>query len=273
MLGTIAGVAAAGVLTARAVVFLYWLLIAVLLGAMLITVFKVREEPITEVKLLDLGPLLRSLWINPRDHPDFAWLFLSRLLVMTGRYTVQEFLQYYLQDVIGPPFRVFGATVASDAEGAVSLVVLMIMVGATVSSIGAGALSDRLGRKRLIYLSGVLTVVPGVLLIMSNDFALVTLIGIAFGLGFGAFASADWALATDVLPSADDYAKDMGIWHIATVLPQVVAMPVAGPVLDVFNHLGPAWGYPSLGYTVIFSMSMACAMLGTTLVSRIKGAK
>lgn len=273
MLGSIAGVAAAGVLTARSVVFLYWLLIAVLLVAMLITVFAVKEEPIAEVKSLAPGDLLRRLWINPRDDPDFAWLFLSRLLVMTGRYIVQEFLQYYLKDVFGPPFQVFGATVASDAEGAVSLVVLMIMVGATVSSIVAGALSDRLGRKRLIYLSGGLMVVPGAFLILSNDFTLTTLLGIAFGLGFGAFASADWALATDVLPSADEYAKDMGIWHIATVLPRVVAVPVAGPILDVFNRFGPTWGYPSLGYTVIFSMSMAYVVVGTALVSRIKGAK
>jgi MFS family permease len=273
MLGSIAGVAAAGVLTARSVVFLYWLLIAVLLVAMLITVFAVKEEPIAEVKSLAPGDLLRRLWINPRDDPDFAWLFLSRLLVMTGRYIVQEFLQYYLKDVFGPPFQVFGATVASDAEGAVSLVVLMIMVGGTVSSIVAGALSDRLGRKRLIYLSGGLMVVPGAFLILSNDFTLTTLLGIAFGLGFGAFASADWALATDVLPSADEYAKDMGIWHIATVLPRVVAVPVAGPILDVFNRFGPTWGYPSLGYTVIFSMSMAYVVVGTALVSRIKGAK
>jgi MFS family permease len=273
MLGTIAGVAAAGVLTSRAVVLLYWLLIAVLLVAMLITVVAVEEEPITEVKPLDPGPLLRGLWVNPREQPDFAWLFLSRLLVMMGRYTVQEFLQYYLKDVIGPPFQVFGTAVASDAEGAVSLVVLMIMAGATVSSIAAGALSDRFGRKQLIYLSGGLMVVPGALLIVSNNFTLAMGLGIAFGLGFGAFASADWALATDVLPSADDYAKDMGIWHIATVLPQVMAVPVAGPVLDVFNRLGPTWGHPSLGYTVIFSISMACVMVGTALVSCIKGAK
>jgi len=273
MLGTIAGVAAAGVLTARAVVLLYWLLIAVLLVAMLITVFAVKEKPITEVKPLAPGTLIRGLWINPREQPDFAWLFLSRLLVMMGRYIVQEFLQYYLKDVFGPPFRVFGTVVASDAEGAVSLVVLMIMVGATVSTVIAGALSDRLGRKRLIYLSGGLMVVPGALLILSNNFTLATMLGIAFGLGFGAFASADWALATDVLPSADDYAKDMGIWHIATVLPQVVAVPVAGPILDVFNRLGPAWGYPSLGYTIIFSMSMAGVVVGTALVSRIRGAK
>jgi MFS family permease len=272
MLGTIAGVAAAGVLTAKAVVLLYWLLIGVLLVAILITVFTVEEEPLTEVKPLDLGALLRDLWIDPRDQPDFAWLFLSRLLVMTGRYIVQEFLQYYLQDVIGPPFRVFGTAVASNAEGAVALVVLMIMVGATVSSLIAGALSDRLGRKRLIHLSGGLMVVPGAFLIMSHNFTLATLLGLAFGLGFGVFASADWALATDVLPSADDYAKDMGIWHIATVLPRVVAVPVAGPILDVFNRLGPAWGYPSLGYTVIFSMSMVYVMVGTALVSRIKGA-
>ena len=42
--------------------------------------------------------------------------------------------------------------------------------------------------------------------------------GIVFGLGYGAYISVDWALATDVLPSMDDYARDMGVWHVALTL-------------------------------------------------------
>jgi MFS family permease len=53
-----------------------------------------------------------------------------------------------------------------------------------------------------------------------------------FGIGFGAFSVMDWALATDVLPNKEEFAKDMGIWSLAMVLPQVVAAPIAGVLLD-----------------------------------------
>jgi len=36
------------------------------------------------------------------------------------------------------------------------------------------------------------------------------------------------ALASDVLPSADDTAKDMGVRHIAFTMPQIIATPIAG---------------------------------------------
>jgi hypothetical protein len=29
---------------------------------------------------------------------------------------------------------------------------------------------------------------------------------------FGAFSTMDWAMATDVLPHPEEFAKDMGIW-------------------------------------------------------------
>lgn len=46
-------------------------------------------------------------------------------------------------------------------------------------------------------------------------------LGTLFGIGFGAFATMDWAMATDVLPHPHEFAKDMGIWSLAIVLPQV----------------------------------------------------
>ena len=47
-----------------------------------------------------LGEFLRGLY-EPFAHSDFTWVFLTRLLVTMGIFTVQEFLQYYLGDVIG----------------------------------------------------------------------------------------------------------------------------------------------------------------------------
>ena len=83
----------------------------------------------------------------------------------------------------------------------------------------------------------------------------------------------DWALASDVLPSMDDYAKDMGVWHVAAVLPQVIATPFAGFLLDNFQRVGKAQNIPNLGYTVIFSIAVVFFALGTFFVKQIKGVR
>jgi hypothetical protein len=44
------------------------------------------------------------------------------------------------------------------------------------------------------------------------------------------------AAAADVLPSESDYAKDMGIWHVWFTLPQVLAVPIGGVLLDMFQR-------------------------------------
>jgi len=70
----------------------------------------------------------------------------------------------------------------------------------------------------MVYLAGALMGIVCFVFIFSHSFTLAVLMGIVFGLGYGAYTSVDWALVSDVLPSVDDYAKDMGIWHVADVL-------------------------------------------------------
>ena len=92
-------------------------------------------------------------------------------------------------------------------------------MGAIVSTLAAGVLSDRHGRKLMVYISGGIMGVVGLIFVFFHSFVLAVLMGVVFGLGYGAYESVDWALASDVLPSMDDYAKDMGVWHVAMVLP------------------------------------------------------
>ncbi|MGB8648930.1 MAG: MFS transporter [Anaerolineae bacterium] len=201
---------------------------------------------------------------------DFVWVLLTRLLITLGVYTVQEFLQYYLGDVI-KDFRLFGTVVTDRPEIAVSFFLLTLIIGAIISAYFAGALSDRYGRKLMVYLSGALQAAVVLLLIPIHDFTAVVLLGIVFGLGYGAYQSVDWALATDVLPS-EDYAKDMGIWHVADVLPQMIGTPFAGFFLDTFNKIGrtPAVNMPNIGYTVIFGLAIVYMFFGTVFVRQIK---
>lgn len=249
----------------------YFILIVIMAAGAVVTVVGVREyEAPREMPPFKFGAFLRGLY-EPFRHSDFTWVFFTRLLTYMGIFTVQEFIQYYLGDVIGAPYVLAGlGKVADTAESAVSFFLPALLLGAIVTTLLAGTLSDRHGRKLMVYISGALMGVVCLVFVLLHNFTLVVFMGIVFGLGYGAYQSVDWALASDVLPSMDDYAKDMGVWHVATVLPQVIATPIAGLLLDSFQRVGAAHSVPNLGYTVIFLLAVVYFVFGSVFVRQIK---
>ncbi len=271
MLGTFAGGAMGFLVDTLGMANVYFIMIGVILLGAVVTVFGVQEtnEP-HAMPPFRLDAFLRGL-IDPFSNSDFTWVFLTRLLVTMGIFTVQEFIQYYLGDVIGAPYVLAGiGKVADTAEAAVSFFLPMLLLGAIITTLLAGMLSDRYGRKKMVYLAGALMGVVCLVFVFFHSFTLAVAMGVVFGLGYGAYESVDWALASDVLPSADDYAKDMGVWHVAMVLPQVIATPIAGYLLDNFQRVGAAQGIANLGYTIIFVIAVAYFALGTVFVKQIK---
>ena len=251
----------------------YFILMGVMLLGMIVTLWGVKEPAVYTIRKFEWNEFLRGL-VDPFKHSDFTWVFLTRLLVTMGIYTVQEFLQYYMGDVIGAPFVLAGVGKLADTpEQAVSFFIMPLMLGAIIITLVAGVLSDRYGRKLMVYLSGALMGLVALVFVLFHSFTLAVFMGVIFGLGYGAYESVDWALASDVLPSMDDYAKDMGVWHVAMVLPQVIATPVAGFLLDNFQRVGRAQNIPNLGYVVIFMVAVVYFIIGTVFVKQIKGVR
>jgi hypothetical protein len=84
----------------------------------------------------------------------------------------------------------------------------------------------------------------------------------------------DFAMVLDVLPHPDDAAKDMAVWSIALTLPQMLATPSGGVLLDEFQRIGKQTDPDSvLGYKLIFLLAAFYLLLSTVLVSQIKGVK
>ena len=71
-------------------------------------------------------------------------MFVTRVLFALGQYSVQPFLQYYNVDVLG------------QREGGTSTSVMLacIIVGSIISALIGGKISDRVGRKPVIYVAG-----------------------------------------------------------------------------------------------------------------------
>ncbi len=254
------------------VVGAYWLVIVIMLLGMTVTVTSVKEPLAPDVAPFRWRKFMRGLYLPLVEAHDFRWVFLTRFLVTLGIFTVQEFLLFYMKDVI-KSFTFLGIKVADDPQSAVTFFVVALLLGAIAASLVSGVLSDRYGRKRMVYISGALQGLVAAVFIFFGNYTLALTMGIIFGLGYGAYQAVDWALASDVLPSADDYAKDMGVWHIAFTMPQIIATPIAGRLLDTFQGVGQTVGLPTLGYTVIFSLAVAYFALGTYFVHKIRGVR
>lgn len=243
-------------------------LVAVVLGWALITGWNMLhlaniqisgdvEQVLLEV-IATVG-LLRLFDFNPRRDPDFAWVLVTRLLMMLGIYTIQTFLQFYMRDVV---------QVARPEQETTNFVIIVSLTS-LVSAFIAGWLSDRFGRKRMVYISGSFMSLVGFIFIVTHSLTIVIAAGAIFGLGYGAYQSVDWALVADVLPSHHNYARDMGIWNISLSLPQVIAPVLGGPLIDTFTRSGQ----PALGFQLLFGMAIAYCILGTVTVHYIRGVK
>ncbi len=204
---------------------------------------------------------------RPRRNPDFTWVVLTRMLVMMGFYLIQNFVLFYYERCC-PCVLIRRRATTAFTHSAFTL-------AATLSTLFAGWASDRVGRKRMVYLSGSFmaagrrSLCRCAICLPWQCLPLSLVLAAVFGLGFGAYVSVDWALVADVLPSEKTFARDMGIWNIALTLPQVLAVVFGGWLLA----FGGAMGNLSLGYTLIFAFLVVFCVLGTITVRFIRGVK
>ncbi|TPX64233.1 hypothetical protein SpCBS45565_g06057 [Spizellomyces sp. 'palustris'] len=158
-----------------------------------------------------LAELVRPLW----SHRDFRLVFMSRFVFQLGIATIQQFMQYWIDDCVEtslPPTR------------AVSLALIPLLAISPITAL----LIPSSSRKLTVYSAAVLMCTTALILITAHTFPLALLASSIFGVGYGPFISVEFAMLIDVLPNEQDAAKDMSLWHSALVLPQIVATPVAG---------------------------------------------
>lgn len=202
---------------------------------------------------------------------DFFWTFATRGLVTLGIFSILPFMELYFRDVVRVP----------DAGAASAFWLLAVIAGAIIPSMIGGVLSDRTGRRKLfVYISsGIQAVVVSVLLFgLVRSLSVLYVLGILYGIGYGAYYAVDWALACDVLPNREEAAgRDMALWHVSFTLPQVLAPAILAGFLHFLNEPGhQLLGIPSghdLGFRFIFGSAALWFILGTVMVSRIRGVR
>jgi MFS family permease len=238
---------------------LLWPVVAVFLASGVATVLAARQLP----ALMAFFQAFRS--------NDFFWTFATRGLVTLGIFSILPFMELYFRDVVR----------AKDAGAASAFWLLAVIAGAIIPSMIGGVLSDRTGRRKLfVYISSAMqALVVSVLLFgLVRSTTLLYILGILYGIGYGAYYAVDWALACDVLPNREEAAgRDMALWHVSFTLPQVLAPAILAGFLHFLNEpghqvLGVASGH-DLGFRFIFGSAALWFILGTVMVSRIRGVR
>jgi MFS family permease len=215
-------------------------------------VFAVKDTPLLphERPPFELGAFLRGFWVSPRAYPDFAWAWITRFLMMLGNAMATLYLLFWLTDEVK----------VDNPDQSQTVLIGLYALGTIVTAVIAGRISDRDGRRKVyVILATIVMSVAAVLLAFFPVFNVAMVAALILGLGYGMYLAVDQALITQVLPTAVDRGRDLGVINIANAAPQVVAPVIAAPIVT-----------SGLGYTGLYVLTAVVTLLSAVLVTRIR---
>jgi MFS family permease len=180
-----------------------------------------------------------------RDWHDFAVVFAARVLVFFGLTLLQTFVLYYFRDVLK----------LSNPSAGTALYAFATIGGALLSSIFLGLLSDRAPRKIVTAVAGASMTAATIGFAVAPEVRWLLPFAVLFGIGFGGVISSGWAMAMDAIPKLRDVGRDLGLWGIATSVPNVIAPIVGGWLIGLFH--GTRAGYQAVFGLSGFSFALA----------------
>lgn len=214
-------------------------------------VFSTRDYPLETQQRppFSVRDLVFAFRVDLRAYPDFGWAWITRFLAALSISMGTLYLYYFLRDAVHYKNPTNGLTI-----------LIIIYTGCVmITAIVGGQISDRLGkRKMIVTVSGVLMACAAVLLALVETWQAAELAAVLFGAGYGAYLAVDQALITQVLPSAQDRGKDLGLINIAISGPAAIG----GLLAALLVTLG---GYPTL-----FAATALSGVVGAIFVWRIK---
>lgn len=241
----------------------YGLLIAFQALMTLLFVALYRETPLAPAARppFSLRAFLSGFWLNPRRNPRFAMAWGMWFMMWLG-YTLGTggFFFLFVQNIVGFE-RIYPGHAIK--EGMALLQMLQILIGVPLM-LAAGVLSDRMQNRRLFVRLGALVILIGLFgLLFFRSWPLVVIASVTIGAGFWIFYSLGLAMITQLLPSASNRGKDLGVINIAATLPQIIMPPIGAAIL---NRLGES---NVTGYTLLFGLGCAALLAALAILRRM----
>ena len=220
---------------------------------------------------------------SPSRHPDFFFACLGRCLFNSGL-AGQVYLVYYVRDILG----------SKDAVRDTSLLSVAALLGGVVGALPSGILSDKVGKKPVIYIAIVVCIVSLICFLMAPDVYVMQAVGFIYGCGNIAYLSVDYALGVQALPrkvvhSRDDdsdserstsrvpmdAAKDLGVFAMSATVGQLLGQVMYGAVLDQYSTSTPkgTTQFNHSGFVMIYGLGalfFALSGLSTSFIRSVR---
>jgi MFS family permease len=246
LIGAVAGVVVAGVTIARGNLWGSPLTaVGLFFVILLVTLLTVRQSP-HMTKRVDLNPPKSSFSFLTLDFsqmpPSFPWWMLNRFLFWSAGIALRTFLLNYMEDVLSLSL--------AEAEALSNRLFIVLGLGVFLLALPAGAIADRIGRRPLLMVAGLMAASGAVLFVFLRNLNLLFIAGGLIAGGAGIFASASWALVTDLVPRSEG-AQYLALANAATVLGSIGGR-LGGALIDGINQLT---GTLNFGYLVVFGIA------------------
>ena len=188
---------------------------------------------------------------------SFVWLVWSRWFVLMGMTMLTNFALFYFKQSFG---------MTQEETGMPMLAVLAAtVVGNVIAVVPAARVSDRIGRKPVIYAACGVGSVGMAIVAAAPALPVAVLGGLVLGAGFGMFLAVDWALLTDLVPKASA-GRYMGISNVATATAGLVGLAIGGLVIDMTNMVVGEGAGPRIA----FALSVPLLVIGAMLLRPVR---
>jgi MFS family permease len=194
-----------------------------------------------------------------KKNPSFTWWVINRLAFLVGANNLSTFAIFFLQGRLGYK--------GDAAAGPASQLKLIVGVLILVFAFPSGWLADKIGRKILVAISGVLATIGTVVLLLSPNMTVIIVGGCIVGAGIGMFFTTNWALGTDIVPRKEA-GKFLGISNLAGAGAGAVGAYIGGPIADYFTVNFPQT--PGLGYMLIFGIYAALFTISSIVLIKVQ---
>jgi MFS family permease len=220
--------------------------IGVLTSLVLAAVIRKADRPLaTSWPSFGIRELLGSYRLRAGGDRDFAWNWVSRLLIGVAYVGVQTFAVFFLTDTAGLS--------TEAAAGEYARITAISTPVSIVCFLLSGYLSDRLGRRKAFVIVGAL-LIAGALVVaaVTQTLSGFLLAWLVLTVGQAIYLTVDIAIAAALVPDDAQAGKAMSVYQVATVLPNVVAPIAAVAVLAVSGNAN---------YPVFFAVLSVLALL------------
>ena len=188
---------------------------------------------------------------------SFLNLVISRLLFFAGLNMLLGFYLIFMQFTLLIP--------NADQPLWINLTTGSVAVLTMISTIPSARISDRIGRKPVLYAACAIGAVGMLIAAIAPTVEVFVLGAVAIGIASGTFLAVDWALMTDIIPKAAS-GRYMGISNIAVAAGGPLASVIGGALLFVLTTGALV---PPFGPRAAFAAAVVLFLLAAFFLRRV----